>query len=75
VSPVPRETSKTNTTDQRQKALANNPAAKSALVDLAIKSGVVPPGANAAAAVDGLVSSGRNNKLNSLADKVISTAG
>jgi hypothetical protein len=75
VASPPRETSKTNTTDQRQKALANNPAAKSALVDLAIKSGVVPPGANAAAAVDGLVSSGRNNKLNSLADKVISTAG
>jgi hypothetical protein len=44
-------------------------------VDLAVKSGVVPAGANAAAAVDSLVNSGRNVKLNGLADKVISTAG
>jgi len=75
VASPPKETSKTNTTDQRQAALAKNPGAKTALVDLAVKSGVVAPGANAAAAVDSLVSSGRNAKLNGLADKVISTAG
>jgi len=72
---APRETAKKNTPDQRKTALTNNPAAKTALVDLAIKSGVVPPGAGAAAAVDRLVDSGRNNKLNDLADKIISTAG
>jgi hypothetical protein len=75
VASPPRETAKTNTTDQRQSALAKNPGARTALIDLAIKSGVVAPGANAAAAVDSLVSSGRNAKLNGLADKVISTAG
>jgi hypothetical protein len=75
VASPPKETAKTNTSDQRQAALAKNPGAKTALVDLAIKSGVVAPGANAAAAVDSLVSSGRNAKLNGLADKVISTAG
>ncbi len=72
---APKETAKTNTPDQRAAALANNPGAKTALVDLAVKSGVVAPGANAAAAVDSLVNSGRNVKLNGLADKVISTAG
>ena len=75
VASPPKETAKTNTSDQRQAALAKNPGAKTALVDLAVKSGVVAPGANAAAAVDSLVSSGRNAKLNGLADKVISTAG
>lgn len=72
---APKETAKTNTPDQRVAALANNPGAKTALVDLAVKSGVVAPGANAAAAVDSLINSGRNVKLNGLADKVISTAG
>lgn len=75
VANPPRETSKTNTPDQRQSVLSKNPAARTALVDLAVKSGVVPAGANAAAAVDSLVNSGRNVKLNGLADKVISTAG
>lgn len=72
---APKETAKKNTPDQRKAALANNPAAKAALLDLAIKSGVVPAGAGAGAAVDSLVDSGRNNKLNDLADKIISTAG
>lgn len=72
---APRETAKTNTPDQRASALSANPAAKTALVDLAIKSGVVAPGANAAAQIDTLISSGRNTKLNGLADKIISTAG
>lgn len=72
---APKETAKTNTPDQRAAALSKNPGAKTALVDLAVKSGVVPAGANAAAAVDSLVNSGRNVKLNGLADKVISTAG
>jgi hypothetical protein len=72
---APVEKSKKNTPDQRKTALGSNPAAKAALTDLAIKSGVVPAGAGAAAAVDNLVNSGRNNKLNDLADKVISTAG
>lgn len=72
---APRETAKKNTPDQRKTALSNNPAAKTALVNLAIKSGVVSPGANASAAVDSLIDSGRNNKLNDLADKIISTAG
>jgi hypothetical protein len=72
---APRETAKKNTPDQRKNALANNPAAKSALTDLAIKSGVVPAGPGAQTAIDNLVDSGRNNKLNDLADKIISTAG
>lgn len=72
---APKETAKTNTPDQRSAALANNPAAKTALVDLAVKSGVVAPGTNASAQVDNLINSGRNTKLNGLADKIISTAG
>jgi hypothetical protein len=72
---APKETAKTNTPDQRQSALAKNPAAKTALVDLAIKSGVVPAGTNASTQVDSLINSGRNTKLNGLADKIISTAG
>jgi hypothetical protein len=72
---APKEASKTNTPDQRQSALAKNPAAKTALVDLAIKSGVVPPGTNASSQVDNLINSGRNQKLNGLADKILSTAG
>lgn len=72
---APRANVKSNTPDQRKSALANNPAAKTALTDLAIKSGVVPPGPGASSAVDSLIDSGRNNKLNDLADKIISTAG
>lgn len=75
VASAPRETSKTNTPDQRTTAFANNPAAKTALIDLAIKSGVVPAGTNASAQVDSLLNSGRNVKLNGLADKILSTAG
>ncbi len=71
----PKETAKTNTPDQRVSALANNPALKSSAVDLAIKSGIVPPGPNAAAQVDNLINSGRNVKLNGVVDKLISTAG
>ncbi len=72
---APKETAKTNTPDQRASALAKNPALKTAAVDLAIKSGIVPPGANAAAQVDSLINSGRNVKLNGAVDKLISTAG
>ena len=75
VATPPRSAVKTNTPDQRKTLLASNPAAKSALVDLAIKSGAVAPGAGAAAAVDSFIDSGRNNKINDLADKIISTAG
>jgi hypothetical protein len=71
---APKETTKQNTPAQRKQAFDNDPAAKQALVDLAIKSGVVAPGANAEAAVDGFIDSGRNIKLNSLADKVIGQA-
>jgi len=71
---APTSNVKQNTPSQRQAALASNPALKQSLTDLAIKSGVVPPGAGAAAAVDGLVDSGRNIKLNGLADKLIATA-
>ena len=71
---APKETAKQNTPAQRKAVFDNDPAAKQALVNLAIKSGVVAPGANAAAAVDGFIDSGRNIKLNSLADKVIDQA-
>ncbi len=72
---APKETAKSNTPDQRVSALANNPALKSSAVDLAIKSGIVPPGPNAASQVDSLINSGRNVKLNGVVDKLISTAG
>jgi len=72
---APRENSKTNTTDQRVSAFSNNPAAKTALIDLAVKSGVVAPGAGTSAQIDNLLNSGRNVKLNGLADKILSTAG
>jgi hypothetical protein len=72
---APKVVAKQNTPDQRKDFLAKNPAAKAALTDLAIKSGVVPSGTAAAGRVDTLIDSGRNYKLNDLADKIISTAG
>jgi len=70
----PRETAKQNSSSQRTDFFDKDPAAANTLTDLAIKSGVVVAGSNALSQVKSLLDSGRNIKLNGLADKVMSTA-
>jgi len=54
-----------------QSAINDNPVALSTLVSKATTAGVVAPGPNAESQVKALMASGRNLKLNSLAQKVV----
>jgi len=58
-------------TASEQSLINDNPVALSTLVSKATTSGVVPPGPNAESQVKSLMASGRNLKLNSLAQKVV----
>jgi hypothetical protein len=58
-------------TASEQSAINDNPVALSTLVSKATTAGVVPAGPNAESQVKSLMASGRNLKLNSLAQKVV----
>ena len=58
-------------TASEQSAINDNPVALSTLVSKATTAGVVPAGPNAESQVKALMASGRNLKLNSLAQKVV----
>lgn len=58
-------------TASEQSIINDNPVALSTLVSKATTAGVVPPGPNAESQVKSLMASGRNLKLNSLAQKVV----
>ena len=70
---APRETVGPQSLTASQQNLVNNtPGALNSLVTLATTAGVVAPGANAQSQIQSLMSSGRNPKLNALAQKVVS---
>lgn len=58
-------------TATQQNLVNNTPGALNSLVTLATTAGVVAPGANAQSQVQALMASGRNPKLNALAQKVV----
>ena len=70
---APRETVGPQSLTGTQQNLVNNtPGALNSLVTLATTAGVVAPGTNAQSQVQALMASGRNPKLNALAQKVVS---
>lgn len=58
-------------TQASQDKINNTPGALDSVVNLAISTGAVAAGANAKSQVQGFLSSGRNPKINSLANKVL----
>jgi hypothetical protein len=70
---APRESVGPQSLTANQQNLVNNtPGALNSLVTLATTAGVVAAGANAQSQVQSLIASGRNPKLNALAQKVVS---
>ena len=70
---APRETVGPQSLTASQQNLVNNtPGALNSLVTLATTAGVVAAGTNAQSQVQSLIASGRNPKLNALAQKVVS---
>lgn len=69
---APNETVKPQSlTASQQTLVTGTPGALNSLTTLATTAGVVAPGANASSQVEALMASGRNPKLNALAQKVV----
>jgi hypothetical protein len=58
-------------TQASQDKISNTPGALDSVVNLAVSTGAVAAGANAKSQVQGFLASGRNPKINSLANKVL----
>jgi hypothetical protein len=70
---APREQGNTNSlSSSQQLVIRNTPGALNSLVRLSVNSGAVPAGQSATPLVENFLASGRNAKINALAQKVLS---